>query len=408
MVINYEDYKNDGWGISKLGFQQLYELIKEIPKQEIRVLEFGSGMSTKFFSDLSKILGKKVLITSFDDSSEYMYKDKSDPNVVVNLRKLEETDDAGFEQMFVDKQYDKNRMKLKTSTHLRNMFYSLEENDLEGSYDVMLLDGPHGNGRSLAYLLTNEYLPDNSIVFIDDYTHYDFVDKFKTIFDSTQLFHHIGGNVDKWNLGGDFIIFKVKKHTMNNIKVIDFRFAELNDQYELKYKQEGAWSRIYEYPYVTDFIKKNKDSVQTELHNTSWGFEGIHVMFRDELDTLCKCIHSDIVSSPHRETHYYDITTENKEFENKFQFVVNISTIEHLTTVNERISSIENLMKQVKTGGYLILTFDYPRVNLLEIETLVSQKCKVPVNALNGENSINPNTNYKNLNIVYLILQKNE
>jgi len=197
---------------------------------------------------------------------------------------------------------------------------------------------------------------------------------------------------------------------MNKFKVIDFRFAKATDTHDDKYSQAGAWSRLFEYPYVIDFIKmhKLKDFSIPEIHNTSWGFEGIHVTFRDDLDLLGTAIHSDIRNSEFRETYYYDITEENKEFEKKFDFVVNVSTIEHLDTANNRLTAIKNLMKQVKVGGYLILTFDYPRVNLNEIETLVGVKCKVPENALNGANSINPNQAYKDLNIVYLTLRNDE
>jgi hypothetical protein len=193
---------------------------------------------------------------------------------------------------------------------------------------------------------------------------------------------------------------------MKNFKVVDFRFAETTDVCNLKY---GAWSRIYEYPYVIDLIKWNmlKNMEKPEIHNTSWGSEGVHVMFRDELDTIGKCVHSDIVSSEFRETYYYNITEESKEFENKFDFVLNVSTIEHLDTVKNRLLAIENLFKQVKVDGYLILTFDYPRVSLSEIESLVNFKCKVSTNILNGGNSAIPNVGYKDLNIVYLILKKN-
>jgi SAM-dependent methyltransferase len=405
MVINYDNYKNDGWGLSKLGFEQLFEQIKNNPKNTICVLEFGSGISTKFFSDLSKILNKKIQVTSFDNSFEYMYKEKSDPDVVVNLRELEETDDAKFNQMFDEKAYNKSYMHCKTSTHLKNQFYVLDVNDLSGIYDYMLLDGPHGNGRSLAFLHANGHLNHDSVVFIDDFTHYDFVDKFLKIFDAEELFRNIGGKKNKWEFGGDFIIFKIKKYIMENIDVIDFRFAEATDKFNVKYE---AWSRIYEYEYVLDFIKWNmyKGMEKPKIHNTSWGFEGVHVIFRDDLDLIGECVHSDIVHSNQRETYFYDITTENKVFENKFDFVLNVSTIEHLNIAKERVLAIQNLFKQVKNGGYLILTFDYPRVNLLEIESLVNSKCKEPINPLNGKNSFCQNMNYKNLNIVYLILRK--
>jgi hypothetical protein len=414
MEINFEDYANDGWGISRYDFQKLYSLFKNDNRKILRVLEFGSGVSTRFFSDLSKILDKEIYITSFDDSEEFMYKGTSDPKVVVNLRLLEETSAENFEKMFIEGRYNNNYMTRKTSESLMNQFYMIRPDDLSGVYDYLLLDGPHGNGRSLAFLRANANLAGDTVVFIDDFTHYDFVNKFLGVYDAKELFRHVAGSQSKWTLGGDFIIFRINKHIMKNIEVVDFRFAEATDGFNEKYKQEGAWSRIYEYPYVTEFIKNNihKDSnflfSIPEIHNCAWGFEGIHVTFRDELDTLGKCVHSDIVHSDFRDSFYYDITTENKEFESKFDFVVNVSTIEHLPTAKDRITSIENLLKQVKTGGYLILTFDYPRVNLLEIETLVGTKCKVATAALNGENSAHPNKNYKDLNIVYLILKKNE
>jgi hypothetical protein len=210
MEINYDNYINDGWGLSKLGFEKLYELIKNDNKKIINVLEFGSGVSTKFFSDLSKILNKDIYVTSFDNDITYMYKDKSNPKVVVNLRGLEETDDGAFEQMFVVKKYNKLVMKPKTSSHLRNQFYILQPNDISGIYDYMLLDGPHGNGRSMAFLHTIEHLTTDSIIFIDDSTHYDFAGHLLKIFNAEKIFENIAGNKNKWVFGGDFSIYKIK------------------------------------------------------------------------------------------------------------------------------------------------------------------------------------------------------
>ena len=197
---------------------------------------------------------------------------------------------------------------------------------------------------------------------------------------------------------------------MVDFKIIDFRFASSNDVHDKQYELPNMWSRPYEYKYVSDFIKgaKLKNFSIPKIHNTSWGFEGVHVTFRDELDGIGDCVHSDIVSSEFRENYYYDITTENLEFKNSFDFVVNVSTIEHLNTVADRIAAIENLFKQIKVNGYLILTFDYPRVNLNEIQTLVNENCVISKNILNGANSVVPNLNYKDLNIVYLILKKDE
>lgn len=192
---------------------------------------------------------------------------------------------------------------------------------------------------------------------------------------------------------------------MENYSVIDFRFARNSDEYNMKYNQLGAWSRIYEYEYVTNFILRNNIS-NPIIHNSSWGFEGIHVKFRDELDLIGDCLHTDIVTSKYRDTTYYDITKIHEEWINKFNYVLNISTIEHLSSKVDRINAINNLFNQVKCGGYLVLSFDYPRVDLGEIESLVGVKCSDFNDRLNGSNSINPNNKYNDLNIVYLILKK--
>jgi len=193
---------------------------------------------------------------------------------------------------------------------------------------------------------------------------------------------------------------------MNNFKVIDFRFACNDEKFDNKFATPSIWSRPYEYKYVTDFIEENSNKNNIEIHNSSWGFEGVHVIFRDYLDKLGNCVHSDISNSDFKPTYYYDITEEKPEFENKFDFVLNISTIEHIESETNRIKAIENLFKQVKNGGYLILTFDYPRVNLDEIEKLVGVKPIKNGVILNGENSNNQNIRYKDLNIIYLILKK--
>jgi hypothetical protein len=55
--------------------------------------------------------------------------------------------------------------------------------------------------------------------------------------------------------------------------------------------------------------------------------------------------------------------------------VLNISTIEHLP--NEfRISALQNLIDQINIGGHLILTFDYPDIDILEIENFFGVEIK--------------------------------
>lgn len=188
------------------------------------------------------------------------------------------------------------------------------------------------------------------------------------------------------------------------MEVIEFRFIETSDKSDEKYDN---WSRTYEYPMVYDkILELSNENDKPTIHNSSWGHVGIHVKFRDELDMIGDCIHSDMVDSEIRETLVYDITKENVELNNKFDFVINISTIEHIPSSKDRILALNNLYNQLRIGGNMLVTFDYPRVNLSEIEEWCGKKCIKGNNIISGVNSIIPNKDCSNLNIVFLHIKK--
>ena len=89
---------------------------------------------------------------------------------------------------------------------------------------------------------------------------------------------------------------------------------------------------------------------------------------------------------------FYDIT---KSLDKKFDLVLNISTIEHLPN-DKRLLAIENLINQVNKNGHLILTFDYPDVNINEIEDFFKIK-------INRENQIITN-GYLSVILIHLII----
>lgn len=208
MVIDYDKYKTDGWGLSQMALHKLSELIIDLDKDLVRVLEFGSGKSTEFLHDLNEHLDFDLDITSFDNDLEYAYKPKDNDVVNLKIRPLIETSDINYDRMFTNKIYDKSLMTVKTSmlsTRQKNNFYNIFDEDLFGEYDIMILDGPNGNGRNISFLITKNYLKKGSYVLIDDYNHYDFVDKFLSIFDAELIFE----NSDR-NYGGEFLIYKIK------------------------------------------------------------------------------------------------------------------------------------------------------------------------------------------------------
>lgn len=188
-----------------------------------------------------------------------------------------------------------------------------------------------------------------------------------------------------------------------------FRFATIHDSHIRDFKW---WSRPYEYSFAMNQMG-TKDKLK--IHNTSWGSDNIkkwgqdachdQQLFRMMLDCLGSVYHSDIELSEKFDTYQYDITKDETDFHEKFDYVINISTIEHLSHAVQ-FNVIMNLLKQVKMGGKLICTFDYPRVDVTHLESKLNKKLEIGNDILNGKNSIHPNMKYEKLNIVFLSISK--
>lgn len=195
--------------------------------------------------------------------------------------------------------------------------------------------------------------------------------------------------------------------------VQEFRFASADDKYDIdKYADEHAWSRPYEYKFVSDYLD-NVLPKNSKIHNSSWGFASLHQKFRKELDKNYDCVHSDIKETDGFETYIYDVRNRDHNLVEKFDAVINISTLEEVTGHNKDeivFKALENLYEQVKRGGYLICTFDYPGVNLEALEQKLRRytqtTCQRVENPLNGNNSIIQNSYCGILNIIFLVIKK--
>lgn len=68
----------------------------------------------------------------------------------------------------------------------------------------------NGNGRNFAFLYLQNHLKSGSYIFIDDHTHYDFVERFLSIYNAEVYFENIDNSIgNKWTTGGNFIIYKI-------------------------------------------------------------------------------------------------------------------------------------------------------------------------------------------------------
>lgn len=192
---------------------------------------------------------------------------------------------------------------------------------------------------------------------------------------------------------------------MKNFKVLEFRFITESDKNDAIYNDGRAWSRPYEYKLVLDKIKELSKEKNTSIHNSSWGYAGVHVTFKNELDNFSdNVLHTDINPSSLPKTDIYNITQNEPKFKENFDFVINISTLEEVNFDHSIV--FYNLLDQVKVGGYLICTFDIPGLNLSLMENVFDYNIVDYGNRLSGNNTKYPNPVYGHLNCGLLVVEK--
>lgn len=198
--MNFNEYskmKGFIWGLHNNTLEYIYNYIKNNKDNIHRILEFGSGSSTKFLIDVRKELNLDYSVTSFDHLIDFSFNNISS-GFTLNIRNLIKYNDDVYNQMFdelkVSVNYeiveDNGKEGLQNelySTRVKNTFYEIDEGDIDGVYDIVILDGPNGNGRNISYLHFMNNIRKGTLLVIDDYYHYDFLDKCKLVFDVDVL-----------------------------------------------------------------------------------------------------------------------------------------------------------------------------------------------------------------------------
>lgn len=163
------------------------------------------------------------------------------------------------------------------------------------------------------------------------------------------------------------------------MNVVEFGLFDAGDPHDETFRCDICWSRPYEYRFAIDRCGGS-------IHNTSWGWEGIHVVFRDWLDSH----YSDVTHSDLRGPVVWDITTPPPDlWVKRFDTVLSISTLEEVAG-NHADIILENLLPQVRDGGRLVVTFDLPGFHLDEVSGALGAALKYPPFPLSPANSVNP------------------
>lgn len=171
-----------------------------------------------------------------------------------------------------------------------------------------------------------------------------------------------------------------------SFRVRKFSFFSSEDPNDLRFGHEICWSRIYEYPFVLAEIRA-MGVASPHIHNASWGFTDIHLVFKTWLDIQYDhVVHTDIRPSTLCRTALWDITVPPTEaFRDRFDCVLNISTLEEVPA--DHVELLKHHLVQLKVGGRFIGTFDVPGLQLESIERFLDETVVTPPSRLSPRNS---------------------
>jgi hypothetical protein len=186
----------NGFALTEASVRSFFYNLFLNDKEEYLIVEFGGGQSTLFLNELLKI--KRLKIVTYEHDMEWVdfLLNRVKPNKNLNIFHcpLGQIKDCDKEDMFISPMkardiWEENLIDVPKedykNTRIRNCFYKIEDEKMpNSSFDGVIIDGPHGNGRSLMFpLFYNLFRSNNTIVLIDDYHHYPFLDDLSRLFD---------------------------------------------------------------------------------------------------------------------------------------------------------------------------------------------------------------------------------
>lgn len=204
-------YPFDPMSLSKSALVRLCRQLDH--SKEWNILELGGGQSTLFWSALDELNLLKLTVTTLEHDSGWTAdlrgRVRSD-RVHVSAQQLKQINDEEWERIFADPDGALERWQQSGAAvpkeqyknyTIHNAFYcDLHQAGLAAqSVDVLIVDGPHGNGRGLAFPLLATVLKPDAWVLIDDFDHYPFLECLERVFRHEELIREIAGR-KRWLL----------------------------------------------------------------------------------------------------------------------------------------------------------------------------------------------------------------
>lgn len=199
-----------GWALSKSCLRFLLGSMDpaRITDHQYCVVELGGGQSTLFWKEIcNKFHGVTVITWEHNQQFIEILNGKvTGSSICVENRKLQQYTDEDWDKIFsccclkdLDSALISSRpldlpMREYCNTRVHNVFYDISNICIPtGKIDLLVVDGPHGNGRSLAFAALAKYMKQETLIVIDDVSHYPFLEmlskfiNFKILYTSFSL-----------------------------------------------------------------------------------------------------------------------------------------------------------------------------------------------------------------------------
>lgn len=199
-----------GWSLTK---DALSSFCHFLPKLSIpsNILELGAGQSTLFWHSLMQN-NLDFTVTTFEHHpiwADYVKRRIGNSSSLrIELLDLKVVNEEEWTKVFSKPKEAENIWNSVGTTvpkekfedcSIHNAFYQIPPQlfAIMKSIDAIIVDGPHGNGRSLAFPLFYNHFNPNAVVLIDDVDHYNFLGSLLSLFDFQILAKKIK-NDERW------------------------------------------------------------------------------------------------------------------------------------------------------------------------------------------------------------------
>lgn len=194
-----------GWALSASAIRMFTQTLMNTDSQQnssslLRIVEFGSGQSTLFWGNFLA-MGISLDVHTYEHHPYWAEQSlmKTGGRVNVHHVPLRQVSAEVKDQMFkmsgdVYEIFEQGEVLPESeweNTRTKNAFYAapFDQHFEKASIHGVILDGPNGSGRSLAFPLLMPYLAPKALILIDDYDHYPFLEDLQKLSDSETLYH---------------------------------------------------------------------------------------------------------------------------------------------------------------------------------------------------------------------------